>query len=187
MAQSAFIVRVPEAEPRVAHWRERFDPSARLGVPAHITLLYPFMSPELISVAVVEQASAVVSATRSFTFALQQVRRFPGALYLAPEPSAPFIALTRRLTQQFPEFPPYGGQYQTVVPHLTVAHGGRLEHSDAETELLVSLSVGAGIACSCNEIVLIENASGRWQPMRSFALSSRPSLNSVPGSGASPP
>jgi len=172
MAQSAFIVRVPEAEPYVARWRERFDPSARLGVPAHITLLYPFMSPELISDAVVEQAGAVASATRGFAFTLQQVSRFPGALYLAPEPSAPFIALTRRLTQQFPGFAPYGGQYRTVVPHLTVAHGGRLEHGDAETDLLVSLSVGAGIACSCHEIVLIENASGRWQPMRAFALSS---------------
>jgi hypothetical protein len=49
MAESAFIVRVPEAEPHVAHLRERFDPMALLGVPAHITLLYPFLSPEQIA------------------------------------------------------------------------------------------------------------------------------------------
>jgi hypothetical protein len=43
MAESAFIVCVPEAEPHVAVLRERFDASARLGLPAHITMLYPFM------------------------------------------------------------------------------------------------------------------------------------------------
>ena len=170
MAESAFIARVPEAEPYVALWREQFDPSAKLGVPAHITLLYPFMSPELISAAVLERARAAVTATHRFAFTLARVSRFPGALYLAPEPAAPFIELTKRLVRQFPEFPPYGGQYEGIVPHLTVAHGGRLEHSRVETDLLISLS--AGVACSCSELVLIENASGRWQQMHAFPLSS---------------
>ena len=169
MAESAFIARVPEAEPYVAHLREQFDPSAKLGVPAHITLLYPFMSPELIGAAVLERARAAVAATHSFAFTLALVSRFPGAVYLAPEPSAPFIELTKRLLHRFPEFPPYSGQYEGIVPHLTVAHGGRLEHSDVEGELLVSLS--GGIACSCSELVLIENASGRWQQMHTFPLS----------------
>ena len=172
MAESAFIAHVPEAEPYVAHLREQFDPSARLGVPAHITLLYPFMSPELIGTVVVEQARAAVAATHSFAFTLKRVCRFPGALYLAPEPSAPFVELTNSLVRQFPEFLPYGGQYEVIVPHLTVAHGGRLEHSRAETELLTSLPGSAGITCSCSELVLIENATGRWQQMHSFPVSS---------------
>jgi len=170
VAESAFIARVPEAEPYVAHLREQFDPSAKLGVPAHITLLYPFMSPELIGTAVLERARTAVAATHIFAFTLARVSRFPGALYLAPEPATPFIELTRRLVHQFPEFLPYGGQYEGIVPHLTVAHGGRLEHSRVETELLISLS--AGIACSCSELALTENASGRWQHMHAFPLPS---------------
>jgi hypothetical protein len=39
MAESAFIVRVPEAEACVSELRNRFDASVRLGVPAHITVL----------------------------------------------------------------------------------------------------------------------------------------------------
>ena len=171
MAESAFIARVPEAEPYVALLREQFDPSAKLGVPAHITLLYPFMSPERIDTAVVEQARAVVAATRSFTFDLARVGRFADALYLAPEPSAPFRELTEHLVRQFPEFPPYSGQHEAVVPHLTIARGGNLEQSRAEAGLRASLSSGARIACSCNEVVLIENASGRWQQMHVFPLS----------------
>jgi 2'-5' RNA ligase superfamily len=172
VAESSFIARVPEAEPYVAHLREQFDPAARLGVPAHVTPLYPVMSPELIETAVVERVRAVVAATRSFVFTLARVCRFPDVLYIAPEPSGPFVELTEHLVYHFPEFPPYGGQYDGIVPHLTVAHGSQLEHSRAETELQAALSGGGGIVCSCRELVLIENASGRWQQMHVFPLAS---------------
>ena len=42
---SGLIVEVPEAEPAVARLRERLDASAPLGIPAHITVLFPFMPP----------------------------------------------------------------------------------------------------------------------------------------------
>jgi 2'-5' RNA ligase len=169
MPESAFIAAVPEAEPYVAKLREQFDPSAKLGVPAHITLLYPFMSPELIDTAIVEQARAVVAAVRGFAFRLANVSRFPGVLYLAPDPAAAFVELTERLVRRFPDFPPYGGQYGDVVPHLTVAHGSGLEQSRA-AQLQVALSSVGGIACSVKEVVLIENASGCWQQMHVFPL-----------------
>jgi 2'-5' RNA ligase len=170
VAESAFIARVPEAEPYVAHLREQFDPVAKLGMPAHITLLYPFMSPELIDTAVVEQARVIVAGARRFVFSLARICRFPDVLYLAPDPSGLFIALTERLVRQFPEFPPYGGQYESIVPHLTVAHGSGLEHSRAEAELQSALSASGGIACSVREVVLMENTSGRWRQMHLFPL-----------------
>jgi len=149
--------------------REQFDPAARLGVAAHITLLYPFMSPELIDSAVVERVRVAVAAARSFAFTLARVCRFPDVLYIAPEPSHPFIELTECLVRQFPEFPPYGGRHHGIVPHLTVARGSNPEHIRAESELQAALSGGA-IVCSCKELVLIENASGRWQQMHAFPL-----------------
>jgi hypothetical protein len=42
---SAVVVPVPEAEPRVGALRTALDPSAALGVPAHVTILYPFVAP----------------------------------------------------------------------------------------------------------------------------------------------
>jgi 2'-5' RNA ligase len=170
VAESAFVARVPQAEPLVARLREQFDPVAKLGMPAHVTLLYPFMSPELIDTAVVERARTVVAGAHSFVFGLARVCRFTDVLYLAPDPSGPFIALTERLQRQFPEFPLYGGQYKSVVPHLTVAHGSELEHSRAEAELRLALSATGGITCSVSEVVLMQNASGRWQQMHAFTL-----------------
>ena len=172
MAQTAIIVRVPEADPYVAHLREQFDPSARLGVSAHITLLYPFMSPECITEAVIGQVRAVAATASAFAFRLTNVRRFPGVLYLAADPAAPFISLTKGLMHQFSEFPPYGGQYDAIVPHLTIVKGVESEQSDAEAELLSTLSSGTGVESSCRELVLIENSSGIWQLMHVIALSS---------------
>jgi hypothetical protein len=51
--RSGLIIEVPEAEPAVRQHRERLDASAPLGVPAHITVLFPFMPPEAIDAAAV--------------------------------------------------------------------------------------------------------------------------------------
>jgi 2'-5' RNA ligase len=172
MAESALAVNVPESEPYVGALRERFDPSAKLGMPAHITVLYPFMPPERITDAVIRKLRGVMSRFTAFDFRLVRVGRFPGvALYLAPEPAQPFIELTQGVVRAFPQYPPYGGQYDAIVPHLTVAQAGAAEHDGIEAELAAALPARVGIEASCNEVVLLENSSDRWKPMRSFLLS----------------
>jgi len=171
VAETAFIVRVPEAEPYVSHLRHQFDPSASLGVPAHITVLYPFMPPEQITEAVANRVRAAAISCRAFGFQLSKVRLFPGALYLAPEPARPFVALTAALARQFPEYPPYGGQFKTVVPHLTVAQAGGWRQSSAHAELLSALWPSGSISSWCSELVLIENSSGHWRQKHAFPLS----------------
>ena len=48
MLRTGLIVEVPDAELVVAHWREQLDPHAMLGVPAHVTVLFPFAAPDRI-------------------------------------------------------------------------------------------------------------------------------------------
>ena len=119
--QTALIVVAPEAEPAVGALRTRFDPSAALGVPAHVTLLHPFMAPASIDVAVRNRLQSIAAASMPFDYRLEAIRRFPETLYLAPEPAAPFVALTHALAAAFPAWLPYGGRHPAVVPHLTVA------------------------------------------------------------------
>ena len=69
----------------------------------------------------------------------------------------------------FPEYLPYGGLYDSIVPHLTVAQSSDAEHDVAEAELVAALP-RVGIEASCRAVVLIENSSGRWERMRSFRL-----------------
>lgn len=170
MAESAFIIRVPEAEHCVGSLRERFDASARLGVPAHITVLFPFMPPERITDAVLRRAQAVFDGMPSFPFMLSRIARFPAVTYLAPEPAEPFIALTQKLAQRFPKYPPFRGEHEVIIPHLTAAHGSPTETDLAERELAAAMQAHGPIHGNCRAITLLENSSGRWREMHAFVL-----------------
>ena len=70
MPQTGFVVLVPEAEPLVGAFRAEHDESARLGVPAHITVLFPFMDPASITEKIVLACTRVLSSHQAFSFLL---------------------------------------------------------------------------------------------------------------------
>jgi len=169
LPETALICRVPEAERYIGHYRQRFDPSARRNVPAHVTILYPFMAPELVSTSVLATLQTIADSVPCFDYRMAETRRFPVAIYLAPDPDKSFAALTDGVFRAFPDFPPFEGKFETVVPHVTVAHGDEALLCEIEIELRIALS-GAGVRARCAELVLIENSSGRWEQMHVFAL-----------------
>jgi 2'-5' RNA ligase len=170
LAETALICRVPEAEAFIARYRERYDPSARRNVPAHVTILYPFMAPELVDDDVVRTLRAIAASVPCFSYRLAQTRRFPVALYLEPDPDRSFSTLTDGIFRAFPDYPPFEGKFPTVVPHVTVAHGDEPRLCEIEIELKIALP-GAGVPARCSEMVLIENSRGQWwEPMHTFAL-----------------
>ena len=160
---------MPEAERYIAHHRQRFDPSARRNVPAHVTILYPFMAPPLVDEEVVARVAGIARSVPCFNYRLARTERFPVALYLAPDPGEPFMTLMNGLFRAFPDYPPFEGKFETVVPHVTVAHGDEPLLCEIEVELRIALP-GAGVQARCSELVLIENSSGRWEQMQVFAL-----------------
>lgn len=118
------IMPVPEAEPALEAWG--LPPTGlgtAPGMPAHVTLLYPFVPPPRLYDADVDALRRIVVSACAFPFSLRDVGRFHRVLYLAPDPAAPFVALTRAIARRWPEHPPYEGAYADVVPHLTVVHG----------------------------------------------------------------
>jgi len=167
---TAFVVEVAAAESAVADLRSRFDATCHLGVPAHITVLFPFMPPDEITPDVLRQAESALSVVQSFEFSLRRVERFAVTTYLSPDPPDPFIALTTALVERFPKFRPYGGAYDGVVPHLTVAHGDAATAHFAAVELERRLSVRQAIRTCCNSVALLQNSSGRWRRMHVIDL-----------------
>jgi 2'-5' RNA ligase len=177
LAITGLIIEVPQAEEVVGSLRQRFDSSAALGVPAHITVLAPFMAPELITGSVVAQISLAFSGVAPFEFSLRRVGRFLKTAYLAPEPPEPFIELTNRLVRAFPAYPAYGGEFSTVVPHLTVAHGDAEWAAIAEAELDVRLKASSTILGLCSAVDLLEDSTGRWKRLARFALGRTPATD----------
>ena len=175
-SESALVVLVPEAEELVGCFRDRFDPAAADGVPAHISLLYPFKPPGEITPAVIDSLARIFSAICVFEVSLTSLRKFPSVLYLAPEPDEDLRRLTQAIVTQFPETPPYGGEFADVVPHLTVARAGDAKQLAAIAVDFESRAMGRlPILCTIREVCLIENNDGLWRTRRRFALgTSRP-------------
>lgn len=87
---TALIMPVPQAEPAVGGWRARHDESARHGVPAHVTVLVPFLPAERIDADVADALGELVGSVPRFDVRFAAFARFPdGVLYLEPDPSRP--------------------------------------------------------------------------------------------------
>jgi hypothetical protein len=129
--QTALLILAPAAEPAVGEHRATLDPAARDGVPAHLTVLYPFLPPALIDGAALTSLRRLFADFPAFTFTLDQVCWFGDTVaWLAPRDDRPFRALTARAFAAFPSWPPYGGKYADPVPHLTF--GIASEQADLE-------------------------------------------------------
>jgi 2'-5' RNA ligase len=178
-AESALVIPIPEAEALVRSFRVKYDPSALLGLPAHVTVLYPFKRPAEITPEVVESLGELLSGEASFNAQFTEFRRFPDVLYLSPEPVKSFRHLTEIVAERFPETPPYGGRFAEIIPHLSVAHASDPNllseiASDFERASRVHLPIRALV----KEILLMDNLNQNWQTRHRFVLK--------PGTGSQP-
>src|SRR5437868_6629747 len=121
--ETALIVAVPEAERVVGRFRAALDVAAGWGVPAHVTVLYPFLPPDRIDDHLLTTLSQVCEATPRFDVSFAEVKWFGDTVvWLAPQPDHALRQLTAAVWRRFPEAPPYAGAHADVVPHLTIGH-----------------------------------------------------------------
>lgn len=166
MPRSALIVAVPEAEPLVHEWRMRYD-NAALGIPAHVTLIFPFVPAEEIGEGLIAELRELFAAQPAFAFTLARVARFPEVAWLAPDPSDPFRRLTELIFSRHPDYPPYEGLHEEVLPHLTVAMGDAALQDEVDAALSPHLPIGA----HAGEVtLLVEDESGHWSESARFPL-----------------
>lgn len=174
--ETALLLPVPAAEPAVGQHRARLDEAARDGVPAHITVLYPFLPPAGIGEALLASLGRLFAGVAAFGFTLDRVGWFGGeVVWLGPPDPAPFTALTGLVFTAFPSCPPYGGRHPEVIPHLTIGHAGGPQ----------ALAAAAGSVRSClpieaaaTEVILMAGPRpgtpgtppGQWRTIGAFPL-----------------
>jgi 2'-5' RNA ligase len=165
--ESAIILTVPESEPLVGALREEGDPSAAAGVPAHVTLLYPFMPDP--DVGVVEELRFFFAGVDSFPLTFASVGEFPEVVYLAPDEAAECHGLIEALVRRWPGFPPYGGLFplEDVAPHLTV-----VDTPDADLRARAREIVEAGLPVQsrAQEASLWVHGDAGWIHVADFPL-----------------
>jgi 2'-5' RNA ligase len=161
--RTALILPVPEAAAAVDAWRERTcEAKPSTGVPAHVTLIFPFVPASEVDDDLIAEVGALIGTATSFRFALQETDRFAAVLFLAPHPAEPFIRLTDAITERYPRYLPYGGAFGSSVPHLTVAQGndGLLDQAEASVSRLLPIAAEAREALLLEEVVA---DWGRWE------------------------
>jgi 2'-5' RNA ligase len=164
----AIPIAIPSA---LAAIRDRWDFAAAQGAQPHVTVLFPFL-PEVELTDAVRAALGVVAAlVAPFDVRFANVRRFEGVVWIEPEPTEPFRRLTQAMVERWPDYPPYGGVHDTVIPHLTVA--------ESETGPLASIADEArrAVPFTARAEVLelwTQDDAGRWRPFWSCPLGVRP-------------
>ena len=163
---SALYVEVPEAEALVGSHRLRWDPAGPV-VPAHVTVLFPFLGPADIDADVTDTLRSIAEGAARLDLRFERVGRFPDVVWLAPEPQEWFTKLTDAVVGRWPSHPPYGGAYEAVVPHLTVADGAPPELLDRlEREMAAALPLSSSVT----ELTLVCRTGGRWEDVERFRL-----------------
>ncbi|MFF0312577.1 2'-5' RNA ligase family protein [Streptosporangium sp. NPDC004379] len=172
--QTALVVPIPEAEEAVGPFRAALDASAAWGVPAHVTVLYPFLPPGRIDSQVLAALTGTIAAVPRFDVVFTHVSWFgESVVWLAPRPDRPFRDLTAAVWRRFPEAPPYEGVHADTVPHLTVGHDapGHVLGRAART-----VSAHLPIRAAVEDVLLISGSwePGSWHTVAAFPLGRRP-------------
>ena len=168
--ETALIVPVPQAEDLVGRFRDKYDSSAAVGVPAHVTLLYPFLAPASIRAGDLAALTTLFASTAPFDVSFARCARFePKVLYLEPEPAGDFLGLMHRLFERWPECPPYHGTIprDLVRPHLTVSDSVT---GDLLDRIEMAVAGRLPVRTRVTEAWLLESRDGRWSTRERFPL-----------------
>lgn len=166
--ETGLIVPVPEFESFIRHHRT-FNPAVSPeGVPAHMTLLYPFLPPDR-CVEARGEVAGFFAEVEPFQFELTEVGWFDErVVFLAPGDATPFVTLTERLVSTWTECIPYGGRHGGKhVPHLTLGIEGTPEEMASLAEAASRL---LPISCVADQAWLMIGTShpARWSVAERF-------------------
>ena len=139
-------------------------------LPAHITILFPLVPGATVDDGLLDELQALYAQHAQFSYALASVRSFPGVVWLAPQPSAPFHDLIARTRAAFPDHPPYGDPALAQVPHCTIGVDDDPVRLEAMAEEVVAgLGPSLPIPCEATSACLLEErADGTWSTRASF-------------------
>jgi 2'-5' RNA ligase len=126
--------------------------------------MYPFLPARSVGAVEEDTLAELARGIKPFDFALARLGRLPRVHYLAPEPAETFVEITERIQHLWPSCLPYGGAYDTVVPHMTVASADQPPSGLADLERVLP------IATRANELWLIEQSPDGWRTRRRFPL-----------------
>lgn len=156
------MLTIDNVEPFDAVRRDLMPDVAAAGIPFHVTLLWPFGDLDV-------EAREFFAGQPPFDFELTRVATWPDVVYLVPEPDDQLLALMRALFGRFPDWPPYGGVHENIVPHATL--GENVDAAAVWDEAARRVAPHLPHRCQARDVSLLEEfAPGRWRERERLPL-----------------
>jgi 2'-5' RNA ligase len=163
--ETALVIAIDDAKAFEEVRRELMPSAVAGGIPFHVTLLSPFGSDG----ALVHEARAFFAEHAPFEFELTRVATWPDVVYLVPEPDDELRALMKALFVRFPEWPPYEGIHDEVIPHATL--GEEIDAAAVRDEIECRVAPHLPHRCQARDVAFLEEfASGRWRERERLPL-----------------
>jgi hypothetical protein len=168
--RSAVIVPI-ELPPGLQAVRDAGDPLAARGVPAHVTVLFPFLPVAALTPVVRSDLARLAARQAPFIARFSRVEAREEMVWLVSDDQQPFLDLTDSVVNLWPAHPPYGGIHDTLIPHLTL-----LEATDCQAlgaAWAAAVDIGSFEMTVRELTVITENASGTWRTRWRMPLGGR--------------
>jgi 2'-5' RNA ligase superfamily len=164
--RSALIVPIELPAP-LAAIRARYDATPSSGLPAHVTILFPFFPVGNLDPWVGAALTELAAAREPFQARFDQVQRQDAMIWLLPAQQQPFLELTAAVVGRWPMYRPYAGAFDTLIAHLTLIESG----SDASARATSAALEQGSFEVPVKELQLIgEVGSGGWRVLDRFRL-----------------
>jgi 2'-5' RNA ligase len=163
--ETALVIAIEDAEPFDEVRRELMPFAVAAGIPFHVTLLSPFGS----DAELVHEARAFFAEQAPFEFELTRVATWPDVVYLVPEPDDELRALMKALFARFPQWPPYEGIHDEVIPHATL--GEDVDAAAMREEIGRRVAPHLPHRCQARDVAFLEELTpGRWRERERLPL-----------------
>jgi 2'-5' RNA ligase len=167
--ETALVIVLEDAEAFDEVRREFAVDTFACGIPLHVTLLYPFAPREELTPALLDDVRSFFAAQKPFEFELTRVASWPDVVYAVPEPDDTLRECMRALFERFPQWPPYGGVHEEVVPHATL--GEEIDAASAFAEIERRVAPHLPRRCQAQDVALLEEFTpNRWRERERFPL-----------------
>lgn len=173
---TALLVPLNEVGRQIDDLRQ-LDPAAGFGLPAHVTVLYPFGPVDALDGSAISRLRGLFAAQQPFEVEFPSARWFgEDVLWLAPDDPRPFVAMTEAVVAAYPQWQPYGGTFATIVPHLTIG-----DNTDSAGRLASAAQLRAAEAAVLPRLPLRDSADSvllmagqrelnSWRVLQEFRL-----------------
>ncbi len=168
---TGLAVLLPELEPVVGQWRAQYD-TTYAGLPPHVTVLAPWIPPDQLTEADLDAVGQLVKSWQPFEVSFGTFGQFENGdefdvHYLAPEPADPFLGLVDDICAVWPEYEPYEGAFDDVIPHLTVSTTAKPKRA---AKIREAIEPQLPVQVTATALSAVEVRDDRYSLIRSFPL-----------------